>query len=166
MTLTNDWQQVRDADLDTLLIGDLPAEFRHDAEPDALLASLQSWINQPRREFRSVEHSSASDRQPEARVGISGNDAIAVVLGLQSPAHPQRSVVALLADGNAGIRLLAETMQAPSLRAQVEGSVAIIREAGVTALDVGDRYEVGYLPGGSACGICWPTIRCVWPGSR
>ncbi|HHQ4673118.1 TPA: cellulose biosynthesis cyclic di-GMP-binding regulatory protein BcsB [Aeromonas veronii] len=146
VTLTNDWQKVRDADLDTLLIGDLPAEFRHDAEPDALLASLQSWINQPRREFRSVEHSSASDRQPEARVGISGNDAIAVVLGLQSPAHPQRSVVALLADGNAGIRLLNETMQAPSLRAQVEGSVAIIREAGVTALDVGDRYEVGYLP--------------------
>ncbi len=146
VTLTNDWQKVRDADLDTLLIGDLPAEFRHDAEPDALLASLQSWINQPRREFRSVEHSSASDRQPEARVGISGNDAIAVVLGLQSPAHPQRSVVALLADGNAGIRLLNETMQAPSLRTQVEGSVAIIREAGVTALDVGDRYEVGYLP--------------------
>ncbi|WP_421224915.1 cellulose biosynthesis cyclic di-GMP-binding regulatory protein BcsB [Aeromonas jandaei] len=146
VTLTNDWQKVRDADLDTLLIGDLPAEFRHDAEPDALLASLQSWINQPRREFRSVEHSSASDRQPEARVGISGNDAIAVVLGLQSPAHPQRSVVALLADGNAGIRLLNETMQAPSQRAQVEGSVAIIREAGVTALDVGDRYEVGYLP--------------------
>ncbi|MCF5860366.1 cellulose biosynthesis cyclic di-GMP-binding regulatory protein BcsB [Aeromonas veronii] len=146
VTLTNEWQQVRDADLDTLLIGDLPAEFRHDAEQDALLASLQSWINQPRREFRSVEHSSASDRQPEARVGISGNDAIAVVLGLQSPAHPQRSVVALLADGHAGIRLLNETMQAPSLRAQVEGSVAIIREAGVTALDVGDRYEVGYLP--------------------
>ena len=146
VTLTNEWQQVRDADLDTLLIGDLPAEFRHDAEPDALLASLQSWINQPRREFRSVEHSSVSDRQPEARVGISGNDAIAVVLGLQSPAHPQRSVVALLADGHAGIRLLNETMQAPSLRAQVEGSVAIIREAGVTALDVGDRYEVGYLP--------------------
>ncbi|MFB2874495.1 cellulose biosynthesis cyclic di-GMP-binding regulatory protein BcsB [Aeromonas jandaei] len=146
VTLTNDWQKVRDADLDTLLIGDLPAEFRHDAEPDALLASLQSWINQPRREFRSVEHSSVSDRQPEARVGISGNDAIAVVLGLQSPAHPQRSVVALLADGNAGIRLLNETMQAPSQRAQVEGSVAIIREAGVTALDVGDRYEVGYLP--------------------
>lgn len=146
VTLTNEWQQVRDADLDTLLIGDLPAEFRHDAEPDVLLASLQSWVNQPRREFRSVELSSASDRQPEARVGIRGNDAIAVVLGLQSPAHPQRSVVALLAEGNAGTRLLNETMQAPSLRAQVEGSVAIIREAGVTALDVGDRYEVGYLP--------------------
>ncbi|MFB2862889.1 cellulose biosynthesis cyclic di-GMP-binding regulatory protein BcsB [Aeromonas sp. MdU4] len=145
-TLTNEWQQVRDADLDTLLIGDLPAEFRHDAEPDALLASLQSWVNQPRREFRAVEHSSARDRQPEARVGISGNNAIAVVLGLQSPAHPQRSVVALLADGTAGTRLLNETMQTPSLRTRIEGSVAIIREAGVTALDVGERYEVGYLP--------------------
>jgi hypothetical protein len=145
-TLTNEWQQVRDADLDTLLIGDLPAEFRHDVEPDALLASLQSWVNQPRREFRAVEHSSARDRQPEARVGISGNNAIAVVLGLQSPAHPQRSVVALLADGTAGTRLLNETMQTPSLRTRIEGSVAIIREAGVTALDVGERYEVGYLP--------------------
>ncbi len=146
VSLANDWQQVRDADLDTLLIGELPAEFRHDVEPDAMLASLQSWVNQPRREFRSVETSSGSDRQPEARVGMSGNRAIAVVLGLQSPTHPQRSLVALLADGAAGTKLLNDTMKAPSLRSQVEGSVAIIRESGVTALDVGERYEVGYLP--------------------
>ncbi len=77
---------------------------------------------------------------------MSGNRAIAVVLGLQSPTHPQRSLVALLADGAAGTKLLNDTMKAPSLRSQVEGSVAIIRESGVTALDVGERYEVGYLP--------------------
>ena len=47
---------------------------------------------------------------------------------------------------HAGTKLLNDTMKAPSLRSQVEGSVAIIRESGVTALDVGERYEVGYLP--------------------
>lgn len=146
LRIVNDWEQARGEDLDTLLIGSLPKEFQQDAEPDALLASTSSWINQPHREYRDDLLSSLADREPQARVGMSGNQAIAAILGLQSPTHDQRSLVALLADGPAGVTLLNDTLQNDSLRGQVAGSVAIIRESGVKSLAVGERYEVGYLP--------------------
>lgn len=146
LRIVNDWEQAREEELDTLLIGSLPKEFQHDAEPDALLASTSSWINQPHREYRDDVLSTLADREPQARVGMSGNQAIAAILGLQSPSHDQRSLVALLADGPAGVTLLNDTLQNASLRGQVAGSVAIIRESGVKSLAVGERYEVGYLP--------------------
>lgn len=146
LRIVNDWEQAREEDLDTLLIGSLPKEFQQDAEPDALLASTSSWINQPHREYRDDLLSTLADREPQARVGMSGNRAIAAILGLQSPTHDQRSLVALLADGPAGVTLLNDTLQNASLRGQVAGSVAIIRESGVKSLAVGERYEVGYLP--------------------
>lgn len=146
LRIVNDWEQARGEDLDTLLIGSLPKEFQQDAEPDALLASTSSWINQPHRDYRDDLLSTLADREPQARIGMSGNQAIAAILGLQSPTHEQRSLVALLADGPAGVTLLNDTLQNASLRGQVAGSVAIIRESGVKSLAVGERYEVGYLP--------------------
>ncbi|MGL5815157.1 MAG: cellulose biosynthesis cyclic di-GMP-binding regulatory protein BcsB [Aeromonas sp.] len=146
LRVLDDWEQARTADLDTLLIGSLPREFQHDAEPDALLASTMSWVNQPNRTYREEVQHSRADREPQARVGINGNEAIAAILGLQSPTHDQRSLVALLADGAAGFTLLNDTLQNATLRGEVAGSVAIIRESGVKSLAVGDRYEVGYLP--------------------
>ncbi|QFI56075.1 cellulose biosynthesis cyclic di-GMP-binding regulatory protein BcsB [Aeromonas simiae] len=146
LQLADDWAKVRDADLDTLLIGTLPTEFRGDAEPDALLEMTRSWVNQPMQPLGNEFQRSLDDRKAEARVGMRGNTAIAAILGVQSPSHEQRSVVALLADSDSGVKLLNEAMQTPALRDQVAGSVAIVRESGVTSLDVGERYEVGNLP--------------------
>lgn len=146
LQLADDWGKVRDADLDTLLIGSLPAEFRGDAAPDALLEMTRSWINQPRQPLGNEFLRTLEDREAEARVGMRGNSAIAAILGLQSPSHEQRSLVALLADSGSGAELLNEAMQTQALRERVAGSVAIVRESGVTSLDVGKRYEVGYLP--------------------
>lgn len=146
LRIVNDWEQARESDLDTLLIGSLPKEFQHDIEPDALLASTNSWVNQPHREYRDDLLHTMADREPQARVGMMGNHAIAAILGLQSPTHDQRSLVALLADGPAGVMLLNEALQSAALRGQIAGSVAIIRESGVKSLAVGERYEVGYLP--------------------
>ncbi|QXC31930.1 cellulose biosynthesis cyclic di-GMP-binding regulatory protein BcsB [Aeromonas sp. FDAARGOS 1409] len=146
LRVLNDWEQARTADLDTLLIGTLPEEFRRDPEPDALLQATRSWVNEPTRQHRGDLLHNMADRQPQARVGMTGNDAIAVILGLQSPTHDQRSLVALLADGSAGVRLLNDTLQTPAQRDQVAGSVTLIRESGVKSLEVGERYELGYLP--------------------
>lgn len=146
LRVLDDWEQARTADLDTLLIGTLPEEFRRDPEPDALLQATRSWVNEPRRQHRGDLLHNMADRQPQARVGMTGNDAIAVILGLQSPTHDQRSLVALLADGPAGVRLLNDTLQTPAQRDQVAGSVTLIRESGVKSLEVGERYELGYLP--------------------
>ncbi|MFR9703873.1 cellulose biosynthesis cyclic di-GMP-binding regulatory protein BcsB [Aeromonas sanarellii] len=146
LRVLDDWEQARTADLDTLLIGTLPEEFRRDPEPDALLQATRSWVNEPTRQHRGDLLHNMADRQPQARVGMTGNDAIAVILGLQSPTHDQRSLVALLADGPAGVRLLNDTLQTPAQRNQVAGSVTLIRESGVKSLEVGERYELGYLP--------------------
>ncbi|MFQ2102470.1 cellulose biosynthesis cyclic di-GMP-binding regulatory protein BcsB [Aeromonas sanarellii] len=146
LRVLDDWEQARTADLDTLLIGTLPEEFRRDPEPDALLQATRSWVNEPTRQHRGDLLHNMADRQPQARVGMTGNDAIAVILGLQSPTHDQRSLVALLADGPAGVRLLNDTLQTPAQRDQVAGSVTLIRESGVQNLEVGERYELGYLP--------------------
>ena len=146
LRVLDDWEQARTADLDTLLIGTLPEEFQGDLAPDALLQSTRSWVNEPTRQHQGDLLHSMADRQPQARVGMTGNRAIAVILGLQSPTHEQRSLVALLADGPAGVKLLNDTLQNTTLRGQVAGSVAIIRESGVKSLAVGDCYEVGYLP--------------------
>lgn len=146
LRVLDDWEQARTADLDTLLIGTLPEEFRRDPEPDALLQATRSWVNEPTRQHRGDLLHNMADRQPQARVGMTGNDAIAVILGLQSPTHDQRSLVALLADGPAGVRLLNDTLQTPAQRDQVAGSVTLIRESGVKSLEVGERYELGYLP--------------------
>ena len=146
LQVLDDWERARTADRDTLLIGTLPEEFRGDLAPDALLQSTRSWVNEPTRQHKGDLLHTMADRQPQARVGMTGNRAIAVILGLQSPTHDQRSLVALLADGPAGVTLLNEALQTRTLRDQVAGSVAIIRESGVKSLVVGDRYEVGYLP--------------------
>lgn len=146
LRVLDDWEQARSADLDTLLIGTLPEEFQGDLAPDALLQATRSWVNEPTRQHQGDLLHSMADRQPQARVGMTGNRAIAVILGLQSPTHEQRSLVALLADGPAGVQLLNNTLQNTTLRGQVAGSVAIIRESGVKSLEVGERYEVGYLP--------------------
>ncbi|MBP0604108.1 cellulose biosynthesis cyclic di-GMP-binding regulatory protein BcsB [Aeromonas sanarellii] len=146
LRVLDDWEQARTADLDTLLIGTLPEEFKRDPEPDALLQATRSWVNEPTRQHRGDLLHNMADRQPQARVGMTGNDAIAVILGLQSPTHDQRSLVALLADGPAGVRLLNDTLQTPAQRNQVAGSVTLIRESGVKSLEVGERYELGYLP--------------------
>ncbi|MFQ2808738.1 cellulose biosynthesis cyclic di-GMP-binding regulatory protein BcsB [Aeromonas caviae] len=146
LRVLDDWEQARTADLDTLLIGTLPEEFRRDPEPDALLQATRSWVNEPTRQHRGDLLHNMADRQPQARVGMTGNRAIAVILGLQSPTHDQRSLVALLADGPAGVRLLNDTLQTSAQRNQVAGSVTLIRESGVKSLEVGERYELGYLP--------------------
>ncbi|MFQ2476412.1 cellulose biosynthesis cyclic di-GMP-binding regulatory protein BcsB [Aeromonas caviae] len=146
LRVLDDWEQARTVDLDTLLIGTLPEEFRRDPEPDALLQATRSWVNEPTRQHRGDLLHNMADRQPQARVGMTGNDAIAVILGLQSPTHDQRSLVALLADGPAGVRLLNDTLQTSAQRNQVAGSVTLIRESGVKSLEVGERYELGYLP--------------------
>ncbi|WP_323917894.1 cellulose biosynthesis cyclic di-GMP-binding regulatory protein BcsB [Aeromonas caviae] len=146
LQVLDDWERARTADRDTLLIGTLPEEFRGDLAPDALLQSTRSWVNEPTRQHKGDLLHTMADRQPQARVGMTGNRAIAVILGLQSPTHDQRSLVALLADGPAGVTLLNDALQTRTLRDQVAGSVVIIRESGVKSLVVGDRYEVGYLP--------------------
>jgi len=67
-------------------------------------------------------------------------------MGMQSPHHNQRSIVALLGNDDADYALLRETLAATGKLNAVAGSVALIRSSGVYSQLVGDNYFVGNLP--------------------
>ena len=67
-------------------------------------------------------------------------------MGMQSPHHNQRSVVALLGNDDADYSLIRETLGDSGKLNAVAGSVSLIRNSGVYSQLVGDTYYVGSLP--------------------
>src|SRR5690606_27625651 len=71
---------------------------------------------------------------------------IAAIVGAQSPFHAQRSVVSLLASTPDDYALLRQALGDPGQRLAMKGSVAIVRDSGVSSEMVGPIYYVGSLP--------------------
>ena len=65
---------------------------------------------------------------------------------LQSPFDSDRTVVALLSEGQAGSYLRNEKLKSPSSMATVSGAVAIINGQSIVDFKVGDSYTIGDLP--------------------
>ncbi|MFP2769773.1 cellulose biosynthesis cyclic di-GMP-binding regulatory protein BcsB [Oceanisphaera sp. KMM 10153] len=145
--LSDDWQQVQDRDLDVLLIGSIPASLRDDHNIHLLFEATKSRVQMPARQA-SRPHliPDRLDDTPESETIIDSDGPMAAVIGFQSPFHEQRSVVALLADSPRGYQLLNEMINSGDQRADLSGTLAVIRESGVQSLRVGKAYHVGYLP--------------------
>ena len=152
VSVSDDWSQAKTADADILMIGAMPddlrdASMRDDKKASLLLDTTRAAINTPSRQVALPENTApASDAQPDADVQISAQGPISAIVGLQSPYHDQRSIVALLADSTQGFSLLNQSLHDTKVKAQVYGSVAIFRDSGVNSLKVGDAYYVGHLP--------------------
>lgn len=152
VAVSNDWSQAKNADADILMIGALPedlrdASIRDDKKANLLLDATRAAVNMPNRQVALPENTApASDATPDADVQVSAQGPISAIVGLQSPYHAQRSVVALLADSPQGFALLNHSLQDSKQKALVYGSVAIFRDSGVNSLKVGDVYYVGHLP--------------------
>ncbi|WP_045097680.1 cellulose biosynthesis cyclic di-GMP-binding regulatory protein BcsB [Legionella fallonii] len=147
MSLTDDWAQLKNKDVDTLIIGNIPGELYDDSKINLLMKKTESWINSP---FRQAELPDIPVTPGNAAVNnktvVSSNGVLAAIIGLQSPYYKQRSIIGLLADTPRGFELLNETFSVKSLSGQVFGSVAVIKESGINSLQVGPIYHVGYLP--------------------
>ncbi|MDX1265813.1 MAG: cellulose biosynthesis cyclic di-GMP-binding regulatory protein BcsB [Oceanisphaera sp.] len=145
--LSDDWQQVQDRDLDVLLIGSIPASLRDDHNIHLLFEATKSRVQMPARQV-SRPHliPDSLDDTPESETSIDSDGPMAAVIGFQSPFHEQRSVVALLADSPRGYQLLNDMINNGDQRADLSGTLAVIRESGVKSLRVGKAYHVGYLP--------------------
>ena len=83
--------------------------------------------------------------QPE-EILFSPDGGVGAIVSLQSPFDSDRTVVALLSEGQAGSYLLNEQLKNPSSMATVSGSVVIINEQSVSDFKVGDSYTIGDLP--------------------
>ncbi|TKI07815.1 cellulose biosynthesis cyclic di-GMP-binding regulatory protein BcsB [Martelella alba] len=153
LRLGDDWRQAGALDADILIIGALPPSLRDDRRLNLLVDATRGWIKQPNRPEAPANHALASgdappysDTRPDSRTVIDARGPLAAIIGVQSPTHDQRSIVALLADSQAGFALLNRALANSSERAAVYGSVAVIRDAGVNSLRVGETYYVGHLP--------------------
>lgn len=136
--VTDDWSDARAADADLLLIGPLPDSLRAAKDLPILLEAPRSWLTQeaPRR----------GDSSGTTSLAMRANAPLAAVLGLQSPFHEQRSLVALLANTHDDYHLLREALGDVGKQQAFAGSVALIRDSGVSSHAVGEPYYVGALP--------------------
>lgn len=147
LRLTDDWQQARDVDADILAFGSLP-DALGDSEPVmALGPEARSRLRLASDDATTVPTPLKAAAVPADReVSVSAHGHLAAILGMQSPFFDSRSIVALLTADSADQRLLNRTLSDPAALAQVRGSVAVIRDSGVTSNAVGERYYVGHLP--------------------
>ncbi len=147
LTVTNDWSKIANRDTDILIIGTIPAELYKDSKINLLLDKTKSWINKPfRQEELPAFPVQANNAAVNDQAVVSSDGIMSAIIGLQSPYHKQRSIVALLADSPRGFELLNETLTKKNLLGRVFGSVAVIRESGVNSLQVGSVYYIGHLP--------------------
>ena len=137
--ISDDWNDAREADADLLLIGTLPEGLRNERNLPLLLDAPRSWLMQE-------TPVSGSDTPATTELSLRAHAPLAAVLGLQSPFHGQRSVVALLASADRDYQLLRDALGDVGKQEAFAGSVALIRESGVNSHAVGDPYYVGELP--------------------
>lgn len=143
LQLSADWEQAAEMDADLLVLGRLPAALQDHAGLSLLLNQSGDRLLQPGARHRSDAKTNAS---AENRLDISATGPIAAIIGLQSPSHAQRSIVALLASEAGDYHLLRDTLGDSGKLDAVSGSVSLIRSSGVSGHFVGERYFVGRLP--------------------
>lgn len=147
LQLTDDWQTAKKMDADLLVLAGLAPEIVESRDLNLLLEQSRDRLLQGIGEPMPKEQRYNKGHQPaHLDVDLTADAPIAAIVGLQSPFHAKRSVVALLATSHAGFDLLGGALRDQGKLAAVAGSAALIRESGVHSQLVGDQYYVGYVP--------------------
>lgn len=150
-TITNDWNRAAEINADLLWIGPTPEGFKDRPDANLLLNHTTTVLTQPLRSRPDDNNSHRTQYDPDTttlgtvRVGMTATAPMAAIVGMQSPFHPQRSMVGLLASGSDDLKLLRQALADPGKRNVMQGSVAIIRTSGVYGELVGPTYFVGQL---------------------
>lgn len=149
LKLSDNWDDAR-ADTDLLVFGAMAPGVGDGADANLVLDKTRAWLLKPSNEQsgKSARAGQFSDERDAGanRVDVSAQAPIAAIVGLQSPYHQQRSIVALLASDDADYQLLRNTLGDTGKMDAVTGSVALIRSSGVESSWVGQQYFVGHLP--------------------
>lgn len=151
LRLSDDWQSVAHEDADLLLLGPLAPDMQDNPDISVLLQRQRDRLLQPFTPMTTAtdtRRDRLADQRINAahRVEVSADQPIAAIEGLQSPFHPQRSIVVLSGNNDADFRLLREALSDSAQLDAITGSAAVIRSSGVYSQRVGDTYYVGNLP--------------------
>lgn len=120
---------------DILFIGEMPITL-----PDFKKENAEELQNAIANSLKGEEI-----LQPE-EVLFSPDGGVGAIVSFQSPFDSDRTVVALLSEGQSGSYLLNEQLKSPSSMKTVAGAVAIINEQSIVDFKVGDTYSIGDLP--------------------
>ncbi|MGJ7512996.1 cellulose biosynthesis cyclic di-GMP-binding regulatory protein BcsB [Pseudomonas baetica] len=151
LELSADWSVAARTDADLLVLGGLGAGIGEFANTNLMLNQFHDWLLEPSSQTlngSSARAGQLNDIRDQAahRVEVSAQAPIAAFVGLKSPFHEQRSIVALLANDDADYQLLRDTLADGAKMDSVAGSVALLRSSGVESRQVGEQYFVGHLP--------------------
>lgn len=147
LTLTDNWEDASKHDADLLVLGSFAPDMRDNHDMNLLLDRSRDWLLKANNQGPGYAAPGKDQSSPAAsRVEVSAKGPIAAIVGLQSPYHEQRSIVALLATEDADFDLLRETLGDSGKMDAVAGAVVLIRSSGVHSQMVGDQYYVGNLP--------------------
>jgi hypothetical protein len=146
LTLSDNWGEVSKLDADVLILGTFAPEMRDNQDMNVLLDSSRDWLLKANHQGPGSSPNNNAGSSAATRVEVSAKGPIAAMVGMQSPFHDQRSIVALMANEDAGFQLLRETLNDSGKMDAVAGSVVLIRNSGVQGQMVGEHYYVGSLP--------------------
>ncbi|PWY57471.1 cellulose biosynthesis cyclic di-GMP-binding regulatory protein BcsB [Legionella qingyii] len=147
MTLTDDWSRVKNKDADLLIIGVLPKELDDNNDLNLLINKTQDWIKKPlNRNALPDTHRVTAFTAAESKTTVSAMGSVGAILGIQSPYYEKRSIIALLAENQQGFSLLNRALTNKKNVDKIFGSVAVIRDSGISSLRVGNTYQIGNLP--------------------
>ena len=149
--LSDDWSKAAGLDADLLVFGTLPESLRGSDDLSLIIQNQRSTLLNGRAQPRSAaiddaQFGRAQSNPPVSRVAVTARGPFAAIVGMQSPKHPQRSIVAFAAGNADDHALLDDALSDIGKRAAMSGSVSIVRTSGVSSQFVGDHYFVGELP--------------------
>jgi hypothetical protein len=152
LRLSDDWSAASTVDADLLVLGPMPKNLGRSPDITQLLDHTRAWISNPLSQRAGWGSAYAGELGDKSTPGSSPAEElftkapIAAIVGLQSPFHSQRSIVALLASNEGDYQLLRDVLNDSGKLDAVTGSVALIRNSGVSSWQVGEQYFVGHLP--------------------
>lgn len=152
LRVSDDWKQAGTLDADLLVLGDLPESLRSGDQLSLLIDNQRSTlvsgrVPSPQSAVNEARLGDGGDADsPVSRVAVTADAPFAAIVGMQSPSHPQRSIVSLAAAQPADYALLDDALSDIGKRSAIAGSVAILRSSGINSQFFGEHYYVGSLP--------------------
>ena len=147
--LFSEWQETALKDRDILLIAANGELAKGRDNMPLLFDQSERMLQKPRKNITSESDTWAgaapvlASATTEVKVTASGP--FAALLGMRSPYHDDRSVVAVLAAHADDLSMVRDALVDSGKIAEMYGSVVVFREGGQASFNVGDKYYVGKL---------------------
>lgn len=150
LQVSNDFEAASRQDADLLVIGagtghledKMPVELQLDGNHSRLRGGQPGSAIRAEGQAAQGAMSSLGDA---GNSSITASGAIAGVVQMQAPHHPQRSIVVLEASPGSGQSLLQGVLDDPTQRNELRGSATILRDSGASPQFTGVHYYVGHL---------------------